>query len=127
MTLPEVILWQALRRQSQELKFRKQHPAGDYILDFYCASARLAVEVDGGAHASPDRIARDRRRDAWLARWNVRVLRIPAQAILSDLPSVVEAILAAASPNQPLHQPTAGPLPVPGRNDVRCPTPRPSR
>jgi very-short-patch-repair endonuclease len=51
MSLPEVVLWQALRRgQVAGLRFRRQHPIGPYILDFYCLSARLAIEVDGFAH-----------------------------------------------------------------------------
>ncbi|HTT85199.1 MAG TPA: endonuclease domain-containing protein [Rhizomicrobium sp.] len=52
MTLPEVLLWNALRGgQLQNLRFRRQHPVGPYILDFYCPSARLAVEVDGAVHS----------------------------------------------------------------------------
>ena len=114
MTLPEVVLWQALRREQLGARFRKQHPAGDYVLDFYCASARLAVEVDGESHGSPDQIARDERRDTWLARWDVRVLRIPARDILSNLPGVIEAIASMVAPTQPLHQPAAGPPPRSG-------------
>jgi very-short-patch-repair endonuclease len=114
MTLPEVILWQALRRQSLGAKFRKQQPAGDYVLDFYCAATRLAIEVDGETHATPERIQKDHRRDTWLARQNVRILRIPAKEILSNLPGVIEAIAAIVTPSQPLHQPTAGPPPRSG-------------
>jgi very-short-patch-repair endonuclease len=66
MTPPEIALWVALRRNRHALRFRKQHPAGDYVLDFYCAPARLAIEVDGEAHARGDRPARDAIRDAWL-------------------------------------------------------------
>src|SRR5262249_17276328 len=48
MTLPEVILWQELRRSRfKRLRFRRRHPIGPYILDFFCSSARLAVEIDG--------------------------------------------------------------------------------
>jgi very-short-patch-repair endonuclease len=66
MTPPEVILWQALRRgRLEELRFRRQHPMGPYILDFYCAPARLAVEVDGIGH--DHQISRDARRGEWLA------------------------------------------------------------
>ncbi|MEJ1968138.1 MAG: DUF559 domain-containing protein [Rhizomicrobium sp.] len=48
MTLPEILLWQQLRgRKLRGLSFRRQHPVGPYILDFFCASAALAIEVDG--------------------------------------------------------------------------------
>lgn len=55
MTPPEIALWLALRKNDAGLRFRKQHPAGTYILDFYCAPAMLAIEVDGEAHARGDR------------------------------------------------------------------------
>jgi very-short-patch-repair endonuclease len=50
MSLPEVLLWQHLRKQQTGFHWRKQHPAGPYDLDFYCDSAKLCVEVDGEAH-----------------------------------------------------------------------------
>ncbi|WP_204270871.1 DUF559 domain-containing protein, partial [Escherichia coli] len=69
-----------LARAAQEPawpRFRKQHAAGPYVLDFYCAPAMLAIEVDGEAHARGDRPARDATRDAWLAEQGVKVLRYP--------------------------------------------------
>jgi very-short-patch-repair endonuclease len=58
MSLPEIVLWQALRKaRLGGLRFRRQHPIGPYIVDFYCPAARLAIEVDGFAMtASPRRI-----------------------------------------------------------------------
>ena len=114
MSLPEVLLWQALRQRPAGLKFRPQHPAGPYVLDFYCASARLAIEVDGEAHNRGDRPAKDDARDRWLARENVRVLRIPAKVILDDMAAAITHIVARALPDQPLHQPAAGPPPRSG-------------
>jgi very-short-patch-repair endonuclease len=114
MTLPEVLLWQALRQRPAGLKFRPQHPAGRYVLDFYCASVRLAIEVDGEAHNRADRPARDDARDRWLARENVRVLRIPADLILKDMAAAIAYIVAQALPDQPLHRPSAGPPPRSG-------------
>jgi very-short-patch-repair endonuclease len=68
MSLPEVLLWKAIRVGAVErLRFRRQHPIGPYVLDFYCEAAKLAVEVDGASHGAGDRPARDARRDAWLA------------------------------------------------------------
>lgn len=81
MTPPEIALWLALRKNDDGLRFRKQHPAGDYVLDFYCAPARLAIEVDGEVHGRGDRPARDAVRDAWLATQGVTVLRYPARDV----------------------------------------------
>ena len=68
MTLPEVLLWRALRRKTLGgLRFRKQHAMSQCVLDFYLPSARLAVEVDGEAHDRGANPERDARRDAWLA------------------------------------------------------------
>ena len=85
MTLPEVLLWRALRRKALAgLRLRKQHPMGGCVLDFYLPAARLAIEVDGCAHDMGENPARDARRDAWLAARGVRVLRIPAADVLDE-------------------------------------------
>ncbi|MEP9359233.1 endonuclease domain-containing protein [Sphingomonas sp. KR3-1] len=97
MTPPEIGLWLALRRNERGLHFRRQHPAGRYVLDFYCARARLAIEVDGEAHARGDRPERDAVRDTWLSDQGVRVLRYPAEAVLTDLEGVVRQIMAIAT------------------------------
>ena len=96
MTLPEVILWSAVRRKLTGLRVRRQHPFGPYILDFYVPSAKLAVEIDGEGHV-PEH---DARRDAFLTAAGVRVLRFAAADILSEdaLEAVVRAIIEAARP-----------------------------
>ena len=95
MTPPEARLWRCLKgHKLGGYKFRRQHPIGPYILDFYCAAARLAVEVDGAVHDNPDQMARDRRRAAWLARQGVSVLRYPATSIRDNLDGIVHGILA---------------------------------
>ena len=94
MTLPEVLLWQALRARPTGLKFRRQHPSGPYVLDFYCEEASLAIEVDGMAHDS--RQKRDAERDEWLAARGIRSCRIPAEEVLADPGAVTDAIVAAA-------------------------------
>ncbi len=102
MSLPEVLLWRKLRRQGLEgLRFRRQHPMGPYILDFYCEEARLAVEIDGQGHGHADRPERDERRDAWLRDRNVTVLRLPAQVVLADMDSALRTILRDARPPSP--------------------------
>jgi very-short-patch-repair endonuclease len=102
LTLPEVILWNCLRGgRLNGLKFRRQHPIGPYILDFFCAGRRLAVEVDGDAHSEPAQVAHDRERDLWLGRNGVTVLRFAARDVLKDdsLTGVLEAIADAAAPS----------------------------
>ena len=97
MSLPEVLLWQALRTRPGGLKFRRQHPAGRYVLDFFCASLRLAVEIDGEAHDRTGRPKHDEGRDVWLGAHGVRVLRIPATEVLTNLEGVIQHILAEAT------------------------------
>lgn len=91
MSLPEVLLWQQLRGRDGE-KWRKQHPAGPYVLDFYCDAARLCVEVDGEIHARGTACAADVRRDTWLAVQGVATLRVPAVEVLHNLDGVVVGI-----------------------------------
>jgi len=98
MTLPEILLWQELRgRKLNGLFFRNQHAKDPYVLDFYCARAKLALELDGISHEG--RTAHDARRDAWLAEQGIRVLRIPAVDILKDnnIAYVLETIARAAA------------------------------
>jgi very-short-patch-repair endonuclease len=98
LTPPEARLWVRLRRRSlSDLRFRRQHPVGPYILDFYCAAARLAVEVDGEVHGQADQAERDVRRDAWLAGRGVRVIRLRAEDVRVQLDDVLEFIVREAT------------------------------
>jgi very-short-patch-repair endonuclease len=111
MTLPEVILWHWLRQRPDGLKFRRQHPTGPYVLDFFCNDARLAIEVDGEAHSRGDRPHRDAGRDSWLRSAGIETLRIPAVEILNDSDAVLRWIIAEARGRLPLHHPAGGPPP----------------
>ena len=96
MTPPELRLWLELRRKTYAgLRFRRQHPLGPYVLDFYCDSAKLAVEVDGEAHGFGDNPAKDLRRDRWLQERGVTTLRIAAVEVRDNLDGVVQMIVAA--------------------------------
>jgi very-short-patch-repair endonuclease len=93
MSPPEVRLWLRLRERTDGRPvFRRQHPIGPYVVDFYCAAARLAVEVDGMDHGMGDRPQRDARRDEWLASRGIDTLRIPAGDVLRRLDEALEAI-----------------------------------
>ncbi len=111
MTLPEVLLWQRLRRSPGGCKFRRQHPSGSYVLDFFCADARLAIEVDGQGHVGGQ--ANDARRDRWFADAGNETVRVAAAHVLRDPDGVAAAVLSAAVSRLPLHHPAApgGPPP----------------
>jgi len=114
LSLPEVLLWQELRKQPAGLRFRRQHPAGPYVLDFFCPRWRLVVEVDGAVHERGDRPERDAIRDQWLQSQKLRVCRIAAEDVLQDLDAVVRHIVVTARGELPLHRPSGGPPPPPG-------------
>ncbi|WP_442580015.1 endonuclease domain-containing protein [Mesorhizobium sp. ASY16-5R] len=85
MSLPEVLLWDCLRGSRLDgLRFRRQHPVGPFVLDFYCPLARLAIEVDGAHHDLPGQIHKDHRRDACLAEHGIHTMRIAASDVLDD-------------------------------------------
>jgi very-short-patch-repair endonuclease len=89
MSLPEGLLWRELRKRPGELKFRRQHPAGIYVLDFYCAKASLAIEVYGRAHDGTRAATADAHRSHFLRSQGVATTRVPATAILEDIEAVV--------------------------------------
>ncbi len=77
--MPERVLWNILKLQRErDLTFRRQHPIGPYVLDFYCHAAELAIEIDGVSYHSGERARRDEARDAWLAAHGLLVFRIGA-------------------------------------------------
>ena len=106
----EALLWQLLRNRGLGgFKFRRQVVIGPYILDFFCKERRIAIEVDGGQHALPDRAPPDERRSTLLAQRGIRVLRFWNHEVLRETESAVEAIwneLNLAAPH-PDHLPQA--------------------
>jgi very-short-patch-repair endonuclease len=125
-------LWHRLRNgQIGNAHFRRQHPAGPCILDFYCPTLSLAIELDGGQHAQM--CMRDRERDAWLTRKGVTVLRFWNSDVTENLGGVLEVIaekigelsLGAPSrsrwrterPQTPTRRPAAADLPLSGGGD----------
>lgn len=95
MTQAEEVLWSALRRnQVLDLHFRRQHPMGRFILDFYRASKKPCIELDGPIHDAQQE--RDEARTAALAHQQIRVLRFRNEEVLTDLASVLRRIRIAA-------------------------------
>jgi very-short-patch-repair endonuclease len=75
-TWAEKLLWSGLRtRRFSAYKFRRQHPFGPYILDFFCFEAVLNIELNGIQHGFPEQMRKDQERDAWLRAHGVEVLR----------------------------------------------------
>ena len=93
MSLPEILLWNLLRKSPDGVHFRRQERRGDFILDFYCAKAKVCIEVDGIAHNMGTRPERDEKRDAWLREQEIEVLRIPATDVLRTPEEIAEALV----------------------------------
>jgi very-short-patch-repair endonuclease len=91
-TPAEQKLWQALRnRDLDDYKFRRQHPIGPYIADFFCAEVGLIVEVDGGGHL--DQIEYDQDRTDWLADQGYHVIRFWNDDVLNHFDDVTQEII----------------------------------
>lgn len=89
LTEAEKKLWQMLhRKQVADLSFRRQHPIGEFVLDFYCPAIRLAVEVDGGQHNEAIHRTRDDRRTQWLGARGITVLRFWNNDVIGNIEGV---------------------------------------
>ncbi len=92
-------LWQALRnKQIENCKFRRQHPIGNFIADFYCHEEKLAIEVDGGYHNEKEQRAYDEARTQVINEFGVQVMRFSNEEILNNLPEVLNKIRHNLSP-----------------------------
>ena len=85
-------LWYQFLR-SAPVRFQRQKPIGDYIVDFYCAAQKLVIEVDGGQHYEADGLLYDRYRTEVLERYGVKVLRFSNLEVQENFPEVCETIL----------------------------------
>lgn len=93
MTLPEVLLWQILRQEPEGVKFRREHSIGDYCLDFYCAKAKVCIEVDGIVHDMGDQPEHDAERGEWLLAEGIETVRIPAKEVLRSPEEVADSLV----------------------------------
>ncbi|MEL6441480.1 MAG: DUF559 domain-containing protein [Cyanobacteria bacterium J06621_8] len=91
LTAAEAILWEKLRnKQLNRLRFRCQHPVGNFILDFYCPSRKLVVEIDGEIHK--ERSEYDSARTSKLEEYGYRVIRFSNKRVMNDLQGVLDEI-----------------------------------
>ena len=96
-------LWSHLRnRKLADLKFRRQHTLGDRTVDFFCADAKLAIELNGSGHLSESRQSSDLDREIELYEKGIRILRFPNSEILENLDGVLNLILYAIEPEKSL-------------------------
>ena len=97
LTEPELWLWLRLRDRGEgDPVFRRQHPIGPYILDFYCPQAKLCIEVDGADHTHDTRMTRDAIRDAWLAEKDIHTYRIFAGEVVEDADEAANGVVIVA-------------------------------
>jgi very-short-patch-repair endonuclease len=119
---PEARLWNRLReRKLGTPVFRRQHPIGPYVLDFFCAKARLAVEIDGMSHDLGDRPQRDASRDDWLRARGLTVMRVAASEATRNADEVADAIVRLATEMILSSAPSTAPQPVERRASFRTP------
>jgi len=93
MTKAEETLWNHLRKKQFEgLRFRRQHPIGRFIVDFYCHALKLVIEVDGNIHQEDLQKERDENRTYELQKLGLTVLRFDNEMVLKDIPKVLKDI-----------------------------------
>ena len=92
-TPAEATLWRALQNRNLKYKFRRQHPVDNFIVDLYCAQARLCIEGDGATHLEPSRQEYDAARTAYLEEFGYRVIRFTNNDVHDNLDAVVDVIV----------------------------------
>jgi very-short-patch-repair endonuclease len=93
MTETEWKLWGYLRRKRMGVKFKRQVPVGQYILDFFALEVGLAVEVDGGQHMTPEQKIRDQKRTEFLERHGITVVRYSNRDVVSNIEGVLNHLM----------------------------------
>ena len=94
-TSAEAELWKHISNKKLEgRKFRRQHSVGNYILDFYCPSEKLAIELDGEDHYWQEGIDKDLKKELFLQGHSIRVLRFENKWVFQDLEFVLRVITA---------------------------------
>jgi very-short-patch-repair endonuclease len=98
LTPAEAVLWKCLQGgQVLGRKFRRQFSIGRYIVDFYCAECRLAIELDGQGHFEINADSYEAERTKYLEECGIRILRFENHVVFENLEAVLEAIKAGVS------------------------------
>ncbi len=88
----EKLLWEELRNNKLGEKFRRQHPIGPFVLDFYCPRFKLAIELDGAYHFKEEGKKYDQMRTEFLAANKIKVLRLKNDEIMKSIGKVLQTI-----------------------------------
>jgi very-short-patch-repair endonuclease len=92
----EAFLWSKLRnRKLENFRFVRQYSLEKYVLDFYCPTKKLAIELDGSQHANPENVTHDNQREKYLNSFGVTVLRFPNYEARYNLDHVLDKIIEA--------------------------------
>ncbi len=92
-TFAEQLLWKEIRNgKLNKLKFKRQHSIGNYIPDFYCASKRLIIELDGEVHNSKEQKQKDKERDEHLISMEYKILRFTNDEVIRNMEKVLKEI-----------------------------------
>lgn len=92
MTQAELILWGYLKAGLNGLKFRRQHPLGIYVVDFYCHKLKLVIEIDGSIHNQLDIIESDKIRQQDLEKWGYSVVGFTNDEVVKSADNVLRTI-----------------------------------
>jgi very-short-patch-repair endonuclease len=129
MTTAETILWRSLRGSSLDgLKFRRQVPIGNYVVDFLCVEHSLIVELDGPPHEKDEQRHHDAVRDEWLQRHGYRILRFENEIVIGGGNIPLDRIRAAVRTEVDRREPSSDPASrghlLPRAGEGRTPRPR---
>ena|SRR3989338_1723752 len=91
-TPEEILLWTRLKNSQTGFKFRRQHSIGGYIVDFYCPTRKLVVEVDGSQHLTKENLEYDEVRSKFFEGLNIKVLRFSNLEVSTETEKVIRKI-----------------------------------
>ena len=119
LTSAEAKVWARVRNRGLGYKIRRQHPIWRFIADFYCAEAKLVIEIDGDPHTHPDQASYDLARTLWLEERGYSVIRFSNEDVCSHLNAVLDELSAAIQPRvaqlDPINPDNTTPDTKPGR------------
>ena len=95
MTVPEKLLWEHIKENKLEFKFRRQHPYSYYIFDFYCHQLKIIIEIDGPNHNTDRQNWYDKSKDKYLQDFGFTILRFSNQEVLNNISDVISEIKLA--------------------------------
>lgn len=111
-------MWQHLRNRNLRYKFRRQHPIDRFIIDFYCAEAKLLIEIDGASHLDKEQVEYDKARTEYLEELGYKVIRFTNNEVRYNINAVVDEIIKVAEKRiEERNTPHPSPLPI-GEREV---------